>query len=209
MKFDFHAYNDHIWVSGFGESGKTKLVQYVLIPFFVRNNLTTVIYDYNHNYGGLGIPITSKLEYVAKFLQNRKSIVYQSLTNSNEDFLRFCIVARHFQKVIIVFEEIQEFLRGKLSMPPQASAIVKTGRNWLRSYVSITQRPQEVPTALMTNAKHRFYFKMDYDAPSDKKWLRDAIGEKADLLMQAPSYSFVYKVRNAEAQLRPPIRKVW
>lgn len=101
---------------------------------------------------------------VIKYLQQRKSIVYQSLTNSDEDFKRFCLAVAKFQHIIIIiFEEMQEFCRNKLSMPPYVSAIVKTGRNWKRSYVVITQRPQEVPTRMMTNAKHRFYFKQDPD----------------------------------------------
>lgn len=209
LKFDFHAYNDHVWVSGVGDSGKTKLVQYVLIPFFLRNNLTVAVYDYNNNYDRVGVPVTSKFEIVARFLQNRKSIVYQPTENTQEEFLKFCIVVRHFQNIIIIFEEIQEFLRSKLSMPPQVSAIVKTGRNWKRTYVCVTQRPQEVPTSLMANAKHRFYFPVDSDSKSDRTWLREAIGDMADTLMQAKPYSWVYKQRNGKAELRPPIRPVW
>lgn len=209
LDFEFHAYNDHVWVSGFGDSGKTKYVQYVLIPLFVANKLVVVVYDFNHNYDRLGLPVTAKLEYVAKYLANRQSIVYQSPTNSDEDFKKFCLIVSHYQKIIVVFEEIQEFARGKLSMPDHLSAIIKTGRNWKRSYVVITQRPQEVPTSLMTNTRHRFYFRQDTDSPSDKKWLDNAIGDKAEQLRQAPDYSYAYKERNKEAIIMPPIKPVW
>jgi hypothetical protein len=209
LKFRFHPYNDHVWVSGFGDSGKTKYVQYVLLPFFLTNKLHVIIYDFNHNYDVLGLPVTSRFDYLIQYAQARKSIVFQSLTNSDKDFEKFCAVCGQFQNVIIIFEEIQEFARSKLSMPPHLSNIVRTGRNWKRTYVAVTQRPQEVPTSIMTNARHRFYFMQDFDAPSDKAWLTGAIGSKAEQLASAEKYSYVYKVRDSAAELRPPIKPMW
>lgn len=206
LKMEFHAYNDHIWVSGTGDSGKTQLVKSALIPLFRASNLRIAIYDYNHNYHTTGLPVTSKPEYLIKYLSARHSMIYQSPTNTDEEFERFCKVVRQYQDIIVIFEELQEFCRSKQYMPPHLSAIIKTGRNWKRSYVAVTQRPQEVPTAVMANCKHRFYFTQDLDAPADRKWMQNAIGE--DLLLKlahGEKYSYVYKVRNGSAELRPPL----
>jgi hypothetical protein len=204
LAFDFLAYNDHIWVSGFGESGKTVLVKTLILPIFQANNILTVVWDYNDNYDDVHLPITQDIKAVIQSLTQRKSIVYQAPVKSVQNFEKFCRVVTRFRGVEIVIEELQEYCH-KQSMPDYLSAIVHTGRNAKRGYVAITQRPQEVPTVVLSNAKHRFYFKQDYDSTTEKKWLFNAIGNKALELESAVPYSYVYKLRNAHAVLRRPI----
>lgn len=204
LKLKIKAYNDHFWVSGFGDSGKSALIKYGLIPLLMQK-LVLAIYDYNHNYGNLGVPVTNNIKIVAKFLMQRKSIVYQAPINTLEGFELFCKLCARIKNVVVVMEEFQEFVKPN-HMADGISAVIRTGRNSHLSYVVVTQRPQEVPKAALNNAKHRFYFKQDVDSEADRKWLEHAIGSQmAEKLMAAADYSYVYKLRSEHAILCPPI----
>lgn len=205
LKLKIKAYNDHFWDSGFGDSGKSMLVKYGLIPLFLKGKLVVAIYDYNHNYDRLGIQVTNDIRIVAKFLMQRQSIVYQAPINTLEGFELFCKLCARIKNVVVVMEEFQEFVKSN-SMADGISAVIRTGRNSHLSYVVVTQRPQEVPKAALNNAKHRFYFKQDLDSTSDRKWLTEAIGaEMYEKLMAAPDYWYCYKLRGHHAILCPPI----
>lgn len=205
LKLGIKAYNDHFWVSGFGESGKTVFVKNALIPIFLQSKLLVAIYDYNHNYDDVGIQVTGDIKLFAQRLIQRQSTVYQAPINNEDSFSLFCKVCLKTKPIMVIMEELQEFCK-KNYMPDHLSAIIRTGRNAHLSYVAITQRPQEVPTSVLNNAKHRFYFKQDYDSPRDKAWLYNAIGDMGTELMNAKDYSYVYKLRMQKAVLRPPIK---
>lgn len=205
LNLKIHAYNDHIWVSGFGDSGKTFFVKKALLPIFLSNKVLVAVYDYNHNYDDVGLPTENNLEKMSRQLARRQSIVFQPAINNAETFAGFCRAVLKTAPITVVLEELQEFC-NKQSMPDHLSAIIRTGRNSHLSYVAVTQRPQEVPTSVLNNAKHRFYFKQDYDSPRDKAWLYNAIGDMAGKLMDAENYAYVYKLRTERAVLRPPLR---
>lgn len=212
----FHAYNDHGWVSGAGDSGKTFLVQYYLIPLLKHGGALLAIYDYNHNYdynskGEMvtGLTVTHDYRQLARNLIARKSTIFQAPHNQAQApfFEAFCKVCIQFKGIVLVMEEIQEFVH-KHTMPDYVSAIIHTGRNAHRSYVVVTQRPQEVPTVMLSNAKHRFYFKQDMDSETERRWMRGAIGQElTDRLHSAPDFHYVYKLRNANAVLCKPLPK--
>lgn len=208
LNLDYTAYNDHFIICGFGDSGKTYYFKKVLLPWFVNAGTVVAIYDYNGIYDDVGLPITSRFDYLAQFLLKRKSIIFQSVTNSDDDFKKFCLICSKLRGITVVLEEVQEFARSPVSMPPYLSPLIRTGRNSRRNYVAITQRPQEIPKAFFTNAKHRFYFKIDYEAPSDYDWQVHAIGkDMVEKLRAAEDYSFVYKERGPKpARLCPPVR---
>lgn len=205
LKLKIKAYNDHFWVSGFGDSGKSALVKYGLVPLFVGGRLVVAVYDYNNNYDGLGIAVTNDIKIVAKYLMARQSVIYQPKIPSVEDAELFCRLCARLKYVVVVLEEFQEYVKANY-MADGISAVIRTGRNAHLSYVVVTQRPQEVPKAALNNAKHRFYFKQDVDSDVDRRWLEGAIGkEMFSKLMQAPQYYYVYKLRSEHAILCPPI----
>lgn len=111
--------------------------------------------------------------------------------DSDEMFNDLCKIVRGVLNQIIIVEETQEFV-GKNWMPRDFKEIVRTGCNTGNTYIVLTQRPAEIHNAILSNAHHRFIFRLQWKP--DQKVVGDWIGdqESVEWLSHAPPYHYLY-----------------
>jgi hypothetical protein len=192
--FNYDPYDQNIVVIGSAGSGKTHFVKWLIMKFLLPANVDFVVWDYNHrgytSYTDFKLPVPT----LHKFDPKVRQFVFQPFDKSEKAFVQFSKQAFTANKVIII-EETQEYAR-KMFMPDEFENLVRTGRNYGVTYIAITQRPQEIHTAILSNADHLFVFKLTY--PPDVELLVKWVGQELRNLTSLPRYYFYYRNKYAD-----------
>jgi len=198
MSIEYDPYDHNVLVVGSAGSGKTFFVNnHIIKGFLIASNTSFVIYDYNwRGYDDLLIP---KSHHFEKHFQ----YIFQPIDKKMSAFIEFCRHHKELNRVMVV-EEVQEYGNTN-SMPEIFEDRVRTGRNEGRTTVSITQRPQEIHKAIVSNAEFIFVFRLGWI--NDVKVVASWIGADPFELKNMPKYHYYQKYKYSDKpSLMKPVK---
>ncbi len=192
--FTYDPFDHNVTVVGSAGGGKTYFTLWLILKFLIPAGVDFVVWDYNHR-GYDSLPVPKIHTYDAKTAP--KQCVYQPYDKSEKAFIAFCKAVFTSNKVVII-EEAQEYFT-KQHMPEEANHLIRTGRNFGVCYIAVTQRPQEMHTAVLSNSMHLFVFKLTY--PPDVDLLVKWVGEELRNIKALPLHNFYYRNKYADAPI--------
>lgn len=147
------------------------------------------MWDYNANYRyARTVTDISRLAYERTVIQPRDA--------SADAFARLANVADETGNVVVVVEEVQEYVTPHKLI---GESFFRTGRNRGATWVAVTQRPAEISSSLVSNAHHRFVFRLTH--PNDTKFLQKWIHPSIDPANLEPFYHYYH----TKLEAKPPV----
>lgn len=140
-------------------------------------------------------------------------------TYNRENFNKFCKRAMEFQNLILVIDDVHEYI-SKQFIPPEVETLILSGRNRGISTIYISPFPQKVHNSILGNCTHIFAYRFVLQIHIE--WLKENFfGDEAWLLVPKdkrnkfykevndpnviPAYSFLYrKDTDARTQIMIP-----
>ena len=154
--------NEHVFVAGMTQSGKTFLTQTYLA------NYTQQIYvlDTKGAFNWNQVPDSEK-EIITNLSQitstTKKKVIYrpvwEELTQEfYNSFFEFCMKRRN---CIIVIDEVMQVCPSAIKIPEWYKGALTRGMELQVGVWSLSQRPSSIPIVVMTEATHYFIFKLN------------------------------------------------
>lgn len=172
LDFKFSPYEEDIVITGAKGSGKTERGKKILSAI---NNIPYWVYDYSKRFNNYGTIVdeVEKLEY--------GQFVFRAKEESYKTWEAFCDRAFfHFKDIVLCHDELHQFVR-KQTIDRALYQLVLSGRNRGISNIFITTRPASIPNYILTNCQHVFAYQLRNR--SDIVWLKEYMGEEAELLL--------------------------
>ncbi len=196
-RITYDPYDNNVLIVGSAGSGKTFFVNnFIVKRSLIASNVSFVIYDYNwRGYSDLPIPKSHKYEANAQY-------VYQPINKKISAFIEFCKHYNNQLNLVMIVEEVQEY-GGTNFMPEVFEDRIRTGRNEGKTTISITQRPQEIHKAIVSNAEFIYVFRLGWI--HDVKLVASWIGCDVLELKNLPRYHYYmkYKYSDKPALMKP------
>lgn len=171
INFRYSPFEEDICVVGGKGRGKTTRVKWILS---LIKNLPYWVYDFNSQYTGFG-----SIVHKVKDLKVGQ-MIFQPYDKSYDTFIKFCNKAFTQRNLVLVFEEIHQYVTKQRACP-ELYSVVMTGRNYGLSSIFVSTRPASLPNWILSNSNHCFAYGLNN--MGDIVWLNDYIGDKAWLLL--------------------------
>ena len=199
--FHYDPFQENVAILGMQGTGKTTMCKRILdampkIPRWIWSPQRPM-----DHYGAYGVPIgdLSKMRGDAACLWTGDF--------SPQTFDRFCAEAMKWSNMVLVFDDIHEFVR-KQKIPDPFARLINSSRNRGICSIFLSPAPNLVNNTILQSCKHVFAFKMGLEGQVE--WLannyfgRDAyvllprnlrakkpdLGDEYDVL---PHYSYLYR----------------
>ena len=155
INFIYDPHQENISILGMQGSGKTTKAKDVLdqipnIPRWIWSPQKAL-----QNYGGYGQPITEITEL------KRGAYIFTG-SFSPENFDKFCDRAMMFSNLVIVVDDVHEFVT-KQKIPKPFSRLINSGRNRGVVGIYITPSPNLVNNVILQSSQHIFAFKFNLE----------------------------------------------
>ena len=201
INFTYDPYQENVGILGIQGSGKTTMAKRILsampkIPRWIWSPQRPM-----DHYGSYGVPVGSmdKMRGDAACLWTGDF--------GPQTFEQFCGAAMKWSNMVLVFDDIHEFVT-KQKIPPNFSRLINSGRNRGICSIFLSPSPNLVNNTILQSCKHIFAFRMGIE--TQVKWLatnyfgKDAyvllprvnrpeeptIGQDYDIL---PPFSYLYR----------------
>jgi len=174
-----------ITVLGQRGSGKSSWVK-----AWIQDRARFVLWDSQGEYEGY-TQVNNREELFEELQQHHKWIfrlVFNSDTNSIEDFEFACEAAAAAEDLLFVVEEVDEFATPQ-RIPEPLARLLKRGRHWTVDMVFVSRRPPEIHR-LVTSQSQRFVCFRILE-PGDIRYLKGIIGSVADQLPDLEPLHFI------------------
>jgi len=209
MKFEYSPYEEDIVICGAKGTRKTTLCKSILRTLKSCNYW---VYDYSWRFDKDHFAVyDAHVINDMKLLNATGKFIFQPFNKSQETFDQFCNLAATKTNLIIVVDEIHQYVK-KQQYPKALYSIVMSLRNKGISGIYISTLPAAIPNFILTNAEHVFSFRLNI--VDHVKYLRDWLGVEAWLLLpkdkrkemknyeNLPDHSFVYRKQSeSKAQI--------
>lgn len=194
--FLYDPYDESTCLFGMGGSGKSFFFRNFIVKQCWQSLPAWWAFDPMRQHSELssqGALITGDL----KQLSYRK-IVFQPQTSNPEVFDKFCLAAMGNTNLPVAFEELQKYL-SKHTMPRPFADLELTGRNRGITYTAITRTPWLIHNEIISDAQHRFCFKLDLSVGGLKDFLREYFGASIlDPRLQTEKHVYAYRFHEAD-----------
>ena len=180
IEFNFEAYNSDCVIVGQKASGKSYLANVLLRGM---QNLNVIVYDFNHQFHNSRAVVMNTIEDTFQVFDKMGGgqIIFQPFDKSQNTFNRFCseIFQRH--NIVVILDECHQYM-SKMSIPKPYNDLILSGRPRGISVISISSRPQNLPSNTLTNARHIFAFHLGLE--SDLLYLQNWLGSQVWALIE-------------------------
>jgi len=201
INFHYDPFQENVGILGMQGSGKTTLAKQILddmpnIPRWIWSPQRPM-----DHYGSYGVPVgdVSKMRGDAACLWTGDF--------SATTFDRFCAAAMQWSNMVIVWDDIHEFVK-KQKIPEPFARLINSGRNRGISNIFLTPSPNIVNNVVLQSCKHIFAFPMGIESqifwlsknyygpdayvllPRPLRRIEPSIGNEWDVL---PRYSYLYR----------------
>jgi len=180
--------NEHVFIAGMTQSGKTFLakeyLRYEQTQIYVLD--TKGLFDWSDIED---VEIISHLEQIHR-TKSKKVIyrpIWEQLTNDFYNaFFEYCMKRRN---CIVVIDEVMQICKNSLSLPEWYKGILTRGMELKVSAWSLSQRPAKIPIEIMSESTHYFIFRLNNI--NDRQRLEDYTGQD-EFLIIPERYNFWY-----------------
>lgn len=191
--------SDRVFVTGRTGSGKSVLVQKLIIP-----QLTNfVIYDYKHE---IDVPGAELFGAIGDFKRrpNKRQIIYRPSIGSDEEFDALCRqVFYRGNNTLVLDETLFHCQPGRIT--PHHSLIMRLGRSKGVGIVNCTQRPRDIHNNVISQCEHFFIFDLTQD--TDRKKVADFCGPQLLTRFGDKEFHFYYyNVKDKSPAFCRPVR---
>lgn len=185
--------NEHVFVAGMTQSGKTYLMKKYLmnveVPVFVL--ATKGVFEWKEIPKKLQVRVHKFDDLVKIKIVPGIKIIYEPIfeelnVDYYNEFFKYCYQLRNN---IIVVDEAMQVAPSSKSLPLWYKGVLTRGMELNVGCWSLSQRPANIPIQIITESTHYFIFKLN--AISDRKRLVDYTGYK-EFLTIPKTYNFWY-----------------
>lgn len=198
--------NKHCWIGAKTGGGKSQLVRNELLPSRgVRALFWDIDYDHKcQRFTNWGLFLAA-LKSADK--SGKPFRIGWSGDDSAATFEKFCRAAWAIldgqRETYIMLEEMADQGMGQ-TLPPYLKKLQVRGRKYGAILLSTTQRCQEVPKAMITQAANRY---IGVHEDQDARYLERAVGIKAPEIEDQEPLTFWHKGPDGTQQIRTKYRK--
>lgn len=197
--------NAHCFVTAKTGGGKSQYMKNELIP---KRGARVLFWDVDSDH--LCTHYKDKEQFLKAVERERYNDSFRigwAGDDSQEAFVWFCLVAWRIldgnKTTYIVLEELADLEMGQKTLP-KLGTLLKRGRKYGARVIANTQRIQEVPKALITQASQVFIGKQ---SAHDAKYLERLTGLKAGEIERLPELSFYTQRSDTWVKVKTQYRK--
>ena len=176
LEWNFTCYNEDCVIVGMKSSGKTYLANEILRGL---KGVNVIVYDFNHQFHSARAIMLHEVNEVFTVFDSttqNKQIIFQPFDKSENIFRKFCSEIFNRSNIVVMIDETHFFV-SKQKILKEYNDLILSGRPRGISVISISSRPQNLPSNTLTNARHIFAFKLNL--LSDVQFLESWLGRQA------------------------------
>lgn len=189
MKTDYVPLKENVSIVGLAQSGKTNLACFIAMNL-IKSGHNVIIEDNRNRFTRLN-PLCVKNSFDRLGTQNLEIL---QLRWTNEVFETLCGKVMSLHEEVFIMDELHNFC-SKNRAETNLAMLVRNCNNENIGYIAIFQRPQEVPSMVLSNSHHIYAFPLEL--PSDIDYMCTWLGDDFRKFNESeiPKYTCLHKTQ--------------
>ena len=194
--------NQRVGVFGQTGSGKTELMKKMFLPKLHRFLLHDPKFEHN---GRKAIYCHTPKDVLKAWDMDKTKIVYQPYSSEISDFDTICYYIFQKGNEVLILDEVTYVVKNAQSVSKWFGNIIRLGRGRNIGCISLSQRPMDIPSIIISESQHIFAFYLALKGDRDK--IAGVVGDEALKLKDVPIYHYLYYAPMQRVTWHKPIRR--